>query len=99
MGLSSRGASYGRVLSSESIPSVTTSTAVALTVPAGTKSVLVTVGSNPVRFRSDGTDPSTTVGHYIAANGNLEVFGDEAGAIRFISATSTTSIFATYYGE
>lgn len=98
MGISARGAAYGRVLSTEQI-SQGASTASGLTVPAAARSAFVTMGANPVRFRSDGTDPTTSVGHYVAANGNLELFGDELNTIKFISTTSTSNIFVTYYKE
>lgn len=99
MGISNRGSGFGRVLSSESITGIGTVTAQGLTVPAFARSALVTVGSNAARFRSDGTDPTAGVGHYVAANGVLEVFGDEVGDIKFISTTGTTDLFVTYYGE
>lgn len=98
MGISARGSSFGRVLSSETIAQDAV-TAGALTVPAAARSAFVTMGDNPVRFRSDGTNPTTSVGHYVAANGNLELFGDEMSQIRFISTTSTSNIFVTYYQE
>lgn len=93
-----RAAGFGQVLSSETLTPGTGS-AVALTVPAGAKSVVITVGANAVRYRSDGTDPTTSVGHFIAANGNIEVFGNEMNDIRLISTSSTSACFITYYGD
>ena len=98
MGAAARGASFGSVISSESMTLVVGS-ATALTVPPGAVSALITIGDNPIRYRSDGTDPTVSVGHYIAANGNLEVFGDEVKGIRLRSVTSTSDTIVTYYKE
>lgn len=98
MGVSARGASYGRVISSETLQAVTGSVVV-LSPPAAARSAFVTVGANPVRFRSDGTDPTTSVGHYLAANSNLEVHSDEMNQVKFRSTTSTSDMFVTFYGE
>lgn len=98
MGISLRAASYGSVISSEVLSASTTADAV-LTPPARARTALITVGANPIRFRSDSSSPSASVGHYVAANGNLEVYRNEMSQIRFRSTTSTSDMFITYYGE
>jgi len=35
--------------------------------------VLVTAGANPVRYAVSGDDPTSTVGHYVAANESVEL--------------------------
>jgi hypothetical protein len=100
MGISNRAHGFGRTISSESITGVGTATAVGFTVPAGTKSAVVTNGAQAARYRVDGNDPTTAVGHFIAANGNVEVFGlDDVSRVKFISTSATTNLFVTYYGE
>lgn len=99
MASSIRAAGFGRVISSESVTGVSTSPAVGLTVPAGTKSAVITVTAD-ARYRVDSNDPTPTVGHFVAANGNVEVFGyDEVNAVKFVAVTGTTDLFVTYYGE
>lgn len=61
---------------------VTTSTAATMTTFSFTstqtgdgKLARITAGANPIRYRYDGTAPTSTVGHYIAAYGTHEVSG------------------------
>ncbi len=96
--LGARGAGFGSPLSTENFTQDAV-TATGLTVPAGAKSALITVGGQAVRYRSDATDPTSTVGHFVAANGNIEVFGNELASIKLISTSATSDIFITYYGD
>ncbi len=98
MGASARGSSFGSVIQSETM-TLNVTTADALTVPAGAVSALITVGANAIRYRSDGTDPTVSVGHFIAANGNVEVFGNEMDSIKLLATTSTSDTIVTYYKE
>jgi hypothetical protein len=97
MGTLARGHSFGVAVASEAI--AVSSSALALTVPAAATTALVTAGANPIRYRMDGNDPTASVGHYVAANGNLEVFVNDLTKIRFISTTGTSNIFVTYFKE
>lgn len=98
MSLARRAQSYGKVISSQAL-TVDATTPQALTVPAGTVSALITAGANPVRWRADGTNPSATVGHYVAANGNIEIFQGDLASVRFVATTATSALFITYFGE
>jgi len=49
------------------------STAVGLTVPKGASRAIVTVEAQPLRYRDDGTDPSSTVGVLCQANLRFEL--------------------------
>lgn len=53
--------------------------------------VLVTVEDQPVRFRYDGSDPTSTTGHKAAANDQLEFISyDDINRLRFIRDTTAT---------
>ena len=72
-------------------------TAVALTIPAGAQSALVSTDSVAVRFRVDGNDPTSTVGHKLPLDTFMEFFGEDMVNARFISNGASTSLFVTYY--
>lgn len=64
---------------------------------AGT-SALVTIESNPVRWRADGTDPTASVGHLLGAGESLEVEGSlDLASIRFIATGSDATARVTYF--
>lgn len=90
-----RSSGYGRGISAESI-ATDAATAVGLTPPSGCVSALVTTGVN-ARWRCDGTDPTTTVGHYLAENSSFEFFGDDVDKVKFINLTGSSTIFVTYF--
>ena len=91
--ISQRAAEFGTAKSDESL--TVSSTAVALTVPSGVKSVLLTNGAEAVRLRW-GT-PTASVGHYLAPYTSIELFND-ASSVKLIRVGSSDSIvFATYY--
>lgn len=61
---------------------VTTSAAATLLTLGATASqitmsrkAIVTAGANPIRFTLSGTTPTSTVGHYVEANGNVVLEG------------------------
>lgn len=98
MSLLTRAYDYGVAVSSESI-TVDATTAQGLTVPAGAVSALVTAGANPVRYRLDGVAPTASTGHYVAANGNVEVYAADLTSARFIATTGTSTLFVTYFKD
>lgn len=50
----------------------------------------ITVATDAIRYRYDGGDPSATVGHYLPANGETVIEGQENIArLRFIRAGSS----------
>ena len=66
-------------------------------IPAGTVKVIWQIETNPVRWREDGTAPTSTVGQFYAAlSGTYVSCGDSVGLIRYIrDTTSTGSATAT----
>lgn len=72
------------------------SSATALTVPTGARAAVVYVESQSVRYREDGTSPTTTVGLVIAAGGT-QTFGANIGSVKFIETTTSAKINVSYY--
>lgn len=76
---------------------VTVSTsAVNLTTPGNARHVMIRVGTSPVRWRADGTAPTSTVGMYAAADTVLEFMemGNYNGVInnvKFIRDTTASA--------
>ena len=75
------------------------SSAVALTVPAGTSLVLVSPQSQAVRWRDDGVDPSATVGYPLSVGSELNYDGAFAGGLKFIEQVASATINVLYYGR
>jgi len=74
------------------------STAVALTVPAGTTRAVCKVATNAIRYRDDGVNPTATVGYPVAANGELELHGTEQlSAFKAIRQSSDATLDILYY--
>lgn len=77
-------------------------TAVGLTLPnapAGTQIGAAIIQNNTtgtVRWRDDGTAPTSTVGMLIPAGGELDYFG-EMTAIQFVSASGSPILDISYY--
>ena len=91
--VSQRAAEFGTAKSDQSL--TVSSTAVALTVPSGVKSVLLTNGAEAVRIRW-GT-PTASVGHYLAPYTSIELFNDAASVKLIRVGSSDSTVFATYY--
>ena len=74
------------------------STAILLTLPpAGTKLAFIQAETQNVRWRSDGTSPTTSVGNILYAGDVLEYDGDVT-AIKFIEVTPSAKLNIHYYG-
>lgn len=72
------------------------SSAVGLTVPAGaTRALIVAEGAN-VRWRDDGTNPTSSVGMLLLASNLLSYDGD-LNRIKFIEVTSSAKLNISYY--
>jgi hypothetical protein len=68
-------------LKAVSFQSVTvSSTALALVIPEGVvpKRAFLSVEGQPIRYRTDGQNPTASVGHLLAAGGTLELIGAQA---------------------
>lgn len=67
-----------------------------LTVPTGARMCRIEAATQAVRWRDDGTAPSTTVGMTIAAGGFIEYDG-ELTRIQFIEAAASAVLNVSYY--
>lgn len=70
--------------------------ATALTVPSGTEKILLDVEGAAVRWRDDGTNPTTSVGHRLTVGSTLIYEGD-LDAIRFIQESAGAKLNVSYY--
>ena len=70
--------------------------ATALTVPSGSKYALIQCESQAVRWRDDGTNPTTSVGMRLLTTGELYYDGDLA-ALKFIEETTSAKLNVSYY--
>jgi len=73
------------------------STAAPLTVPAGAKFVYITVESDNVRYRDDGTAPTATVGMSLQTGTQNFLYAGNISALQFISTTGTATLDVSYY--
>lgn len=73
-------------------------TAIGLTVPAKTIRAKIVVEAQPLRYRLDGTDPSSTVGTLALAGAEIEVFKKEVlAAFKAIRSGGTDSVISVHY--
>ena len=94
MSVSKTQAERGEGLSDQSL--TVSSPAVALTVPFGTASAMVTNGAGAVRVRW-GT-PTASVGHYLNPYSIIELYGDDVDDVKFIRVATDSTIHITYFG-
>jgi hypothetical protein len=73
-------------------------TAQSLTVPVGTALVIFEPETQAIRFRDDGTDPTTTVGMPVAVGEMYEYAGAQPTRIRVIASTAGAILNVLYYG-
>lgn len=73
------------------------SSASELTVPSGATVALVQAESQSIRWRDDGTSPTTTVG-MILASGESLFFTGTLSTFRAIEIAASAKLNVTYYG-
>ena len=69
----------------------------ALTVPAGTSLAVVQCTSVAVRYRDDGTAPTSTIGMLLTIN-QYYTFESSLSMLRFIETSASTVLNVSYYG-
>lgn len=67
------------------------------TVPTGTKYAIIQAETQAVRWRDDGTNPTTAIGERITTTNELYYDGDFS-AIKFIEETASAKLNIAYYG-
>jgi len=73
------------------------SSAAALTVPDEARIALVQAESKSVRWRDDGTNPTTSVGMVLDA-GAVLLYDGSLSALRFIETAASAKLNISYYG-
>lgn len=72
------------------------SAATGLTPPQGTTMALIVAETQGVRWRDDGTNPTSSVGMPIAAGAYLNYDGD-LNRVKFIEQTASAKLNISYY--
>ena len=72
------------------------SASAALTVPSGATLALIVPETQNVRWRDDGTDPTSSIGMPIVVGASLSYDGDLKN-IRFIQQTASATLNVSYY--
>lgn len=72
-------------------------TAVGLTVPANASRALIGAETKDVRFRDDGTDPTTSVGMVLATGASMLVEGAILRQLKFIEVAASAKLNVTFY--
>jgi hypothetical protein len=75
----------------------TLATIAGITIPDSVKSALVSVETQAVRYREDGTNPTAAIGHLIAAGGSITFDAATLRRVKLIQATATAVINITFY--
>lgn len=74
----------------------TLTTATSLKPPTDTRVAVIQAIANDVRWRDDGTSPTSTVGMLLAAGRDMLYVGDFA-KLEFIEVTATAELNVSYY--
>lgn len=88
---------WGTCLGFEQLTSL--SAATALTVPAGSHTAVMTCETQNVRYRDDGTNPSSTVGIVLVKDLTPFVFKGNLAQLKFIETAASAKLNVTYYGK
>jgi hypothetical protein len=70
--------------------------AVGLTVPDGAQFASIQCEAADVRWRDDGTEPTSTVG-MVLASGETMLYQGDLSAIRFFETSANSVLNVTYY--
>lgn len=73
------------------------STAAGLTVPSNASWALIQAQDQAVRWRDDGTNPTTSVGMYLAAGDTLTYDGTNLANLKFIEVTASAKLNVSFY--
>ena len=83
------------VAGSQMALAVTSGAAVALTVPKNAAVAFITVETAPIRWRDDGTAPTTANGQLVQTNAGFWCFAP--WAIQLIAVSTSAAIDVSYY--
>lgn len=71
-------------------------TATALTVPTDARIAIIQAETQAVRWRDDGTSPTSTVGMYLSPLDSI-IYNGKLSAIKFIETTTSAKLNITYF--
>lgn len=72
------------------------SSATLLSVPSGSTLAVIEAESQAVRWRDDGTNPTSSVGHVLNP-GDVYVYRGNLGGIKFIEVAASAKLNVSYY--
>lgn len=75
---------------------ISAATPISAIVPAGASKVLIKVEGQPVRWRDDGVDPTTTIGMLIDVGDEFWYTG-QVKALRFIETAASATLNLAFY--
>ena len=81
----------------QQLSSTTLESAASLTVPAGATDVLLSADTEPVRFRDDGTAPTSTTGIAIPNGLAPFLYSGTLSTLQFIAGSSGAILNALFY--
>ena len=101
MSIARRVGDFGTPLSSEDVTVPSTGQSSALAIPASATAGLASARGIKVRWRSDGSNPTATVGHPIEIDGYAEFGRADLESLLFASSDGATAgnVLITYYGD
>jgi hypothetical protein len=77
---------------------VASAAAVSLTIPSGSAYATIKAITSPIRYRDDGTDPTTAVGFSLAANDVFHLTSrKQLAAFKAIAVSATGGLEILYY--
>lgn len=91
--------SFRNTLAFEALAITTTATSLTAATYAAAQEAIITIASNAIRWRSDGTAPTSAVGHVAAAGDILLIKGgQDISKFQAISQTGAqANLSVTYY--
>lgn len=75
---------------------ISAATPISAIVPSGASKVLIKVEGQPVRWRDDGVDPTTTIGMLIDVGDEFWYTG-QVKALRFIETAASATLNLAFY--
>lgn len=76
---------------------VSVTSATIIPPPAGTTMMLISVETNGVRFRDDGTNPTTAIGMPLSVGTQNFIYTGYPGGVAFIAQAGTATLDVTFY--
>lgn len=77
---------------------LTVTSAVGLTAPSGTNRAIVQAETGDIRYRDDGTNPTTSVGMYLVAGNYVELQSEGViKGFKMIAVTGSVTVNVSFY--